>query len=37
VEGSCKDGEGLERVHTNRVKDGHRDRWRVVDVRMERA
>jgi hypothetical protein len=29
VVGSCKDGEGLERVHTNRGKDGQRDRWTV--------
>jgi hypothetical protein len=26
VDGSCKDGEGLERVHTDRVKVGQRDR-----------
>jgi hypothetical protein len=36
VNGSRKDGEGLERVHTDRVKDGQRDRWKV-HVRMERA
>ena len=29
MEGSCKDGEGLERVHTDRVKDRQRDRWTV--------
>jgi hypothetical protein len=26
VDGSCKDAEGLERVQTDRVKDGQRDR-----------
>jgi hypothetical protein len=40
VDGSRKDGEGLERVHTDihtdRVKDGQKDRW-TVHVRMERA
>jgi hypothetical protein len=36
VEGSCKEGEGLERIHTERVKDGQRDRW-LVHVRMQRA
>ncbi len=36
VDGSCKDGEGLERIHTERVKDGQRDR-RTVYVGMERA
>ncbi len=36
MDGSCKDGEGLERVHTDRVKGGQRDRWRV-HVGMERA
>ncbi len=36
MDGSCKDGEGLQRVHTDRVKDGQRDRW-TVHVRMERA
>ncbi len=35
-DGSCKDDEGLERVHSVRVKDGQRDRWRV-HVRMKRA
>jgi hypothetical protein len=36
VDGSCKAGEGSERIHTDRVKDGQRDRW-LVHVRMERA
>ncbi len=36
VDGSCKDGEGLERVRTDRVKDRQKDRW-TVHVRMERA
>ncbi len=36
MDGSCKDGEGLDRVHTDRVKDGQRDGW-TVHVRMERA
>ncbi len=36
MEGSCKDAEGLERIHTDRVKEGQRDRW-MVHVRMERA
>ncbi len=44
MDGSCKDAEGLERVQTDRVKDGQRDRWTVhvadrwtVHERMQRA
>ncbi len=36
MDGLCKDAEGLERVHTDRVKDRQRDRW-TVHVRMESA
>ncbi len=36
MDASCKDAEGLERIHIDRVRDGQRDRW-TVHVRMERA
>ncbi len=36
VDGSFKDAEGLVRIHTDRVKDGQRDRW-TVHVGMQRV
>ncbi len=36
MDGSRKDGEGSERIHTDRVKDWQRDRW-TVHVWIERV